>query len=179
MSIAEFDQQVAAIDGVTVYQAGHTRAQAELSRRVLLVYYIRADGSITTVQSADNDIYDRNRLLNEIVNIYLTGGRLHRTNSENVEELRALYPAFCAVVVFPSFTPAEVLVLAGVGAKLPPGLTRHIIHGRALRVNYPLDRLKADESLQSKNTTLVEWMQAKLDKKHVRFYAESTILFDE
>jgi hypothetical protein len=179
IDIAELDARIAAIDGLTVGKARLIRAQATLARRVLLGYYIRRDGTVATLASDDNDLHTRTHLLNQVVNIYLTGGRLHRTNSEDIEELKSLYPNLAALMIFPNYTPAEVLELAGDEAKLPPGLTRHIIHGRALRVNYPLDHLRADDNLASKNAALKEWVQSKLDKRHVRFYAESTILFDE
>jgi len=179
IDVAELEERIAAVESLSVGKTNLIRAQAGLARRVLLGYYVRQDGIVATLESDDNDLHARTHLLNQVVNIYLTGGRLHRTNSQDIDELKSLYPNFAALMIFPNYTPAEVLELAGAGAKLPPGLTRHIIHGRALRVNFPLDRLRADESLQSKNTALVEWMQAKLDNKHVRFYAESTILFDE
>jgi hypothetical protein len=82
-------------------------------------------------------------------------------------------------MVFPSYEPVEILELAGGGERIPPGLTRHIIHGRAMRVNYPLEVLRSDGSLREKNAALAAWMQEKLADKQVRFYAESTFLFDE
>jgi hypothetical protein len=62
---------------------------------------------------------------------------------------------------------------------LPAGLTRHLIQGRALRLNYPLSELKSDDDLDAKNARLKEWMTDKLTTKEVRFYGESTFLFDE
>jgi hypothetical protein len=65
-------------------------------------------------------------------------------------------------------------------AFLPPGISRHIIHGRALRVNYPLDVLSdANKNLVSKNDDLNAWIQHKLANRQVRYYAEATYQFDE
>jgi hypothetical protein len=58
-------------------------------------------------------------------------------------------------------------------------LTRHLIQGRILRVNYPLSELKSKDSLEAKNARLQEWLQRKMSSKEVRFYGEMTFLFDE
>jgi hypothetical protein len=178
MAASELDAQIAATKGLTASESDLPHAQASLARRALLSYYIRADGSAVILESSAN-LHSRAELLNKLVSIYATEGRLHRTHSTNIEELKALFPGICALVIFPSFTPAEVLELAGSDAKLPPGITRHIIHGRVLRVNYPLEALQADDSLEAKNAALANWIQDKLDKRRVRFYAESAFLFDE
>jgi hypothetical protein len=63
---------------------------------------------------------------------------------------------------------------------LPPGISRHIIQGRALKVNYPLAVLRDQTiSLAEKNEQLSLWIQEKLAKRQVRYYAESSYLFDE
>jgi hypothetical protein len=55
-----------------------------------------------------------------------------------------------------------------------------VIAWRALRVHLPLD-LMADRSrgLAQKNRWLAEWMAERLATNAVRFYEESTVLFDE
>jgi hypothetical protein len=72
-----------------------------------------------------------------------------------------------------------VLALARDGELLPTGLTRHLIQGRVLRVNYPLSELKSAEPLEVKNAHLKAWLQRKMSSKEVRFYGEMTYLFDE
>jgi hypothetical protein len=63
---------------------------------------------------------------------------------------------------------------------LPTGVTRHVIPGRALHVNAPLAIL-ADQaqSSQAKNRWLEGWLKQRLSGHGVRFYQESTFLFDE
>lgn len=178
MDVAALDTQVAAIDGLEANEADLIHAQAQLARRVLVCYYVRADGSVVKLEGS-RELHERTAMLNHVVNVYLESGRLHRTNSEDIGELQTLFPGLAALVVFPSYEPAEILELAGDGEKIPPGLTRHVIHGRALRVNYPLEALRAGGSLSEKNDALATWMQDKMAQKRVRFYAESTFLFDE
>ncbi len=100
--------------------------------------------------------------------------------SESLDEARTEHPEITALVVFPHFEPAEVLELATSGARLPAGITRHVVSWRALRLNVPLDML-ADtrRSLDEKNRWLEEWVRDKTLQRQVRFYQEPTVLFDE
>jgi hypothetical protein len=84
------------------------------------------------------------------------------------------------VVVFPHFEPPEIQELATSGARLPAGITRHLIRWRALRINVPLERLADVElSLEEKNRWLEAWLREKVGDRQVRFYEEPTVLFDE
>ena len=50
---------------------------------------------------------------------------------------------------------------------------------RALRVNYPLDELSSNKSLLDKNGALERWVNERVARKGIRYYAEATVLFDE
>jgi len=50
---------------------------------------------------------------------------------------------------------------------------------RALHLNYPLEELAADRPLEEKNEALQRWIQERIARKGVRYYAEATVLFDE
>ena len=91
-----------------------------------------------------------------------------------------MFPDANAVVHFPPYLPADIIEAAQHDAFLPPGISRHIVHGRAIRVNYPLDALRdPNTSLEQKNDDLLRWMQNKLANRQVRYYAEATYQFDE
>ena len=122
---------------------------------------------------------EQNRLLNALVDTYRERGHLHRTMTENLADTLTIYPDLTGLVIFPQYDPAEVLTLARDEELLPTGLTRHLIQGRALRINYPLSELNSHEPLEEKNTRLQDWLRAKLASKEVRFYGEMTYLFDE
>ena len=49
-------------------------------------------------------------------------------------------------------------------AYLPPGVSRHIIHGRALKLNYPMNKLRADLPLEEKNQHLQQWIREETRK---------------
>ena len=57
--------------------------------------------------------------------------------------------------------------------------SRHIIQGRALNLRYPMQRLRVDQPLQSKNRQLAGWLQAQFAQRAARYYAEATYQFDE
>ena len=78
-------------------------------------------------------------------------------------------------VVYPTYTKRDIVALAQAGAVLPAGITRHVIPGRALRVNAPIDDRPADEQ----QARLDEWLRARQASHGVRFYAEPTFVFDE
>jgi hypothetical protein len=99
--------------------------------------------------------------------------------TDSLDEVKRLFPSMAALVIFPQYDFSELLELARDGELLPAGLTRHLIHGRALRLNYPLSELKSDEALDVKNARLKAWVTDKLATKEVRFYGEPTFLFDE
>ncbi len=88
-------------------------------------------------------MHEQNRLLNALVDTYKDRCRLHRVMTEELEEVKELYPEIAGLVIFPQYDTSEVLELAGEGELLPAGLTRHLIQGRALRLNYPLSELKS------------------------------------
>jgi hypothetical protein len=71
------------------------------------------------------------------------------------------------------------VALARAEAVLPAGITRHIIPGRALRVNAPLDLMSDGRPLDEKQAWLDAWVSRHRSSHGVRYYAEPTFLFDE
>jgi len=132
-----------------------------------------------TICTEAKELETRVELLNQIVDSYKERSRLDRTSSRDVEKLAQIYPQLSGVVIFPPFHIQDVMRLAGEGYMLPSGITRFTISPRALHVNYPLDELQADKPIAEKNAGLHKWLQERLEKKNVRYYAEPTFLFDE
>ncbi|HEY6867203.1 MAG TPA: hypothetical protein VI792_08100 [Candidatus Eisenbacteria bacterium] len=167
------------VPGLACHVEPAIHAGARLARREVLATVAFADGAVITF-AGGRDLKERNNLLNEIVDVYRDRRAFYRMSTDSIETARARYPEVTALVVFPHFEPAEVVELATSGDRMPAGITRHLIRWRALRINVPLDRL-ADRSLgiEEKNRWLREWTQTKLAQRHVRFYEEPTVLFDE
>jgi hypothetical protein len=177
-----FDELRAALDdvpGLRRAEADVRHARAVLARREAIAFVSHAPDVAVTLD-APGDLHERNALLNAVVDAYRTRSRFLRVTTDAFAEARAIDPEVTALVVFPHFEPAEVLELATSGARLPAGITRHLVPRRALRVNVPLDRLAdRDRSLEEKNAWLGEWLSEKLAQRQVRVYEESTVLFDE
>jgi hypothetical protein len=154
-------------------------ARSALARRAIVAYCILPGERALTLGGSGLDLRQRNQFLHDIVSSYIKTGRLNRASIDNPEQLLALYPDLAAVIIFPRYEPVEVLELARNGLHIPSGVTRHLISGRALRLHYPLDRLNAPVPLEVKHREFQAWLQGKLEKKQVRYYAEPTYMFDE
>ncbi|NOT35021.1 MAG: ParB N-terminal domain-containing protein [Candidatus Eisenbacteria bacterium] len=166
------------VPGLSVSAETPLHAHALLARREAIALF-DADHE-TLVLQGGGSLHERTELLNSVVDLYRGRARFHRVTGDTLAGARKRFPEASALVVFPSFEKAEILELATDGARLPAGITRHLIPWRALRLNVPLDRL-ADEnrSLAEKDQWLASWLQEKVIQRRVRFYQESTVVFDE
>ena len=118
-------------------------------------------------------------VLNDVVEAYGEWGNVERTLTTDVALLASQFPDLVALVVFPRFTPQTILELAEQGRTVPAGITRFVIPGRILRLNAPLAKLAADESLAEKQAWLDELIREKLLERQVRYYEEPVVLLDE
>ena len=175
----ELERRLRRISGLTVRDQDLSHARALLARREAIAFLVREDGSAVSLHGGQ-DVHRRNELLNAVVDLYRGRHAYHRVTRDSIAEARANYPDTTSLVVFPHFLPEEILTVALAGARLPAGITRHVIAWRALRVHLPLD-LMADRgrSLSQKNRWLAEWVANRMATNAVRFYEESTVLFDE
>jgi hypothetical protein len=144
-----------------------------------LVWVQTPDHKAYIARSLPGDLVSRARSLNLIAASYASKAALDRTTAQQVSEVNGKYETLTAIVVYPPFTPQEVLQLCAAGELLPPGITRFTVSPRALRVNYPLDELSSSKSLEEKNRALERWVSERVARKGVRYYAEPTVLYDE
>ena len=174
----DFHRAIDRLPGVSLEASDLNGARAELARREALAYLVYPNAAVFAVR-VEGDLHQRAARLNDIVGIYKARGKIYRANTDHVEKLLPYYDAVTVLVVFPRYQPAEIIELARVGARLPAGITRHVIPRRALRLNFPLTVLRDDWPLIEKNGYLKDWLKEKMANKTVRFYQESTCLFDE
>jgi len=174
----QFGRMLRAVQGVDIELADAAHARAQLARREILAFVEYLNGEVWTLQ-ASGDLHRRSQRLNQIVDLYKVQGRIFRANTDHLQSLLPFHDDVAALVVFPRFAPAEIIDLARVGARLPAGITRHVIPRRALRINLPLTVLSGAASLSEKNAWLVDWLKQKVASRTVRYYHESTLLFDE
>ncbi len=129
--------------------------------------------------STHHKLLHRIRLLNRVVDAYKDRANLDRTLMTDMDALEKNYPNLCGLVRLPQLRIDEVLYIVSKGQLMPSGSTRFLISPRVLHINFPLDELAAEKSLEEKNAALQAWMKARLAAKRLRYYAESTYLFDE
>lgn len=139
-----------------------------------------ANGSVLSLTSPVETLVERNQVLRDLVSTYQRHAKLSRTALHDPTLIWPLYPEAIAIVIFRDYTPQDIIEAARQNAFLPPGVSRHIIHGRALKLFYPLEKLRdVSVSIEDKNTALQTWIQDKFANRGVRYYAESTYQFDE
>src|SRR5204863_8964677 len=117
-------------------------ARAALARREVLAYAVLKDGQAYTMKSSAVTFKQRTAVLREIVNTYKDCGVLNRIGTDSLKTARSIYPDAVAIVVFPHYEPVEIIGAARYGALLPPGISRHVIKGRAMRLSYPLEAFR-------------------------------------
>lgn len=167
----QFLDQLYSITDTQLTEGYHANAIAQIILR---------DMMILSVFARTEDATQRNTILRQLVSSYQRHASLHRTAMRHAEDIWPLYEHCIAVVTFPDYQPADIIAATHQNAYLPPGVSRHIVYGRALRVNYPIHILRDENTLlQDKNQALKIWVQEKLSKRKVRYYAEATYQFDE
>lgn len=177
--VAELHRALADVGGLECCDTDLRHARAVLARREAIAFIAEGGDRACTLHGS-GDLHQRNALLNTVVDAYRSRTRFYRVPHDSLTEAKSRHPEVTALVVFPHFEPAEVIELATSGARLPAGITRHLIPWRALRVNVPLERLAdTGQSLDEKNRWLEGWLLEKLHQRQVRFYEEPTVLFDE
>jgi hypothetical protein len=173
------ERELHRVPGLLLRHEAQSHARALLARREAIALVLSGPDEALTLLG-DHGLYERNALLNAVVDLYRDRVPFHRATRDSMAEARERFPDVTALVVFPKFHPEEIIEIATSGARLPAGITRHVIPWRALRVNIALDIL-ADlhKSIEEKDRWLKAWIEERIAQKHVRFYAESTVLYDE
>jgi hypothetical protein len=167
------------VEGLSATDADLFTARAALARREIMAYLVYPDGDVKLLWGG-TCLDERITLLNALVNTYRGEARVYRVETDLLDHVLPFYDEITAIVVFPRYTPVEIMALAREGCFLPTGITRHVIPGRALHINLPLSILAdTTQSLEEKNRWLQQWIKERLASLGVRFYQESTFLFDE
>jgi hypothetical protein len=160
-------------------QTSREAAPAALLARESLMYVVVPDGQVWQLESPRLPLPEQVALLGRVVKLTEPGFRRERTGAADLDGLVKLYPDLSCLLVYPRFELADVIEVAAGGGLFPSGTTRFLISPRALRVNFPLATLADRSPLESKRQVLEEWIRERVSNRRVRFYAESTFLFDE
>jgi hypothetical protein len=165
--------------GLDLEPATRDEARRQLARREIAASITMPDGKVLVLHGPGS-LGSETEVLRRVTSVYHGRSVFHRVKSDRIADLLSLYEDVTALIRFPSYVPEEIMHLADNGYKLPTGITRHIIHGRALRVNLPLSLLMDERrTTEEKNEWLHRWSKEKLACREIRYYQESTFLFDE
>jgi hypothetical protein len=172
---------LADVDGVTLQAVDAETACTLLGTRGIIACIVMRNGQWFAVlcDEAEPDNSRRAELLCQLVSEYRGKAEVHRAIEIDLPTLTYEYPGLSAVITFPSFTPSEIADIANNGSKLPMGITRHLVVGRALGLDIPLTMLTAEQSLESKNAWLNDQIMERLKANKVRLYQEPVFIFDE
>jgi hypothetical protein len=147
-----------------------------LARHEIAASVTKADGEVFALAEG----VAGTQVLHQLASVYNGRSTIHRVTTDNLAELLPYHDEVTALIRFPRYTPENILYLASNGHKLPTGITRHVIPGRALRVNLPLSVLMDErQATEAKNEWLRGWISHKLADRKIRYYQEATFLFDE
>jgi len=171
------------VAGLSLSEAPPLEAQLAVERGEALAAVVWNNGVTCTIgrqQVQAPDLKTHASLLVRMVDAYLDcGAKIFRLGTDHFGPSAARIEGATALVVFPRVQPADILELAANSARLPAGITRHVIPNRALRVNLPLSFLRQARSLEAKNAWLAGMVRQKTIDKGIRYYAEPTFVFDE
>lgn len=169
---------LADVEGVTLQPVDAETADRLLATREIISYVVMRNGQRFAVLG-EGDNNRRAGLLCQLVAEYRGKAEVHRTVEVDLPMLSSEYPDLTAVVVFPSFSPAEITQIAVGGAKVPMGITRHVVAGRALGLDIPLEMLSESQSPEAKNAWLDDLIFKRLQANKIRLYQEPVFVFDE
>ena len=176
----KFLKSLRGLTGLKIVPTSLADAGDTLNRRASVGTIVLADGQVLSLRlTSSNSLAQQVEVLNQVVAAYEGRSALQRITNSDATRLSLGALPWSALIVFPRYGPEDIRALARNGHKLPTGITRHIIPGRALRINIPLELLQRTASLEQKNAALAQWLQTKMREQRVRYYHEPVFLFDE
>ncbi|MBX7233203.1 MAG: ParB N-terminal domain-containing protein [Caldilineales bacterium] len=161
-----------------VMRLDEAHAQGKLGHHEMLARLMFRNGQLFTI-TATGSIHEQAERLCEFVALYRGKAEVHRTVAVDLPCLLDDYPNLTAVVSFPPFTPDEIMQIAANGKKVPMGITRHLIAGRALGLGVPLEVLTRDDTQEEKNAWLEQQIRMRLHANKIRLYQEPVFVFDD
>ncbi len=118
--------------------------------------------------------------LNDFTKFYFNVYNFDRSEEEITFSELCKYSRRKGILVeFFKFRKEQIVKIAKSKAKLPAGISRHILDNRVLHVKYEISKLKNDKDIELKRNELNKYLLSKIDSNKVRQYRESVIVFDE
>ncbi|MFA6322689.1 MAG: hypothetical protein WCX71_04410 [Candidatus Buchananbacteria bacterium] len=141
----------------------------------LMIKNFKLDGYKIICQPIFKNIFlDYIKALNVVVDLYAKRKfyRLDNQGDFSAQGNKTL-------IIFPRFKPEDIITVARKNLKVPSGITRHLIFGRALRVDLPMKILKQNKSLVWKNKQLNILIKQRFEQNKIRRYQEPVFIFND
>ena len=118
--------------------------------------------------------------LAKVVGAYEGRSRLERIKVPDYENLPDVFHAVDhQLVLFPTISKAELLSLVRDDIRIPTGLTRHLIPGRALGLHLPLEFLTELSEEEAKVAHFRAFVDGLEMAGRIRYYEESVFIMNE
>ncbi len=169
-------------DGVRVERVAHAELGTLLELRGAYAVLVEDPATAWGIfpDSGSVEIAPWMEALERVVAAYEGKTRLERIK---VADYRTLPDVFQRVehqlVLFPTLTKGELLGLARVGARIPTGITRHLIPGRALGLHLPLGFLDELAGAAAKTAHFRAFVEGLEMAGRIRYYEESVFIMNE
>lgn len=151
-------------------------AESRITAGEALAAVVDAEGGVVLLRTGGDKF--GTELLRRLAALYRDAPAVQRVERGALAEMEAAYGRG-ALVMFRRFAKADILALARDGGRLPAGITRHVIPGRALRLNTPLAWLSGRVDTAAAQAALDAQLRQRWQAHGVRYYAEPAFLFDE
>ncbi len=174
----------AKLPGVRMVQVGH-EGLAELLelRQVYAVLVDEAADSWALLPVSDRkpiEIHHRIEVLQRVIGTYEGRSDLERVKLADYSLLpEVIREVQHQLVLFPTFRKEELIQLVSDSMLIPTGISRHLIPGRALEINLPLDFLTALKTPAEKVAHFMAFVERIKMAGRVRFYEESVFIMNE
>ena len=160
----------------TVGVDGEAEAESRIAAGEALAAVVDARGGVVLRRAGPGG--RSAETLRRVAALYRRAHSFHRVERGGLVEMHAAYGPG-TLVLFWRFEKADIVALACAGDRLPAGITRHVIPGRALRLNAPLAWLAGAVDAAAAQAVLDAQLRERWRAHGVRYYAEPTFLFDE
>jgi len=172
----------AALEGVRVEKLGDGELEAHLELR--RVHAVLVDDATTAwgLFAADGAVRVEPwiRVLEQVVAAYEGRSPLERIKLADYENLPDVFRAVeHQLVLFPAISKPELLGLVRDGLRIPTGVTRHLIPGRALGLHLPLGFLRELEDEGAKQAHFRSFVDGLEMAGRIRYYEESVFIMNE
>jgi hypothetical protein len=175
-------ERLASLDGARLVRAAVEDVAGLLALRQVFAVLVDETGAAWALRPATDRVELREwmAVIEGVVAAYEGRTRLERIKLAEYAELPEVFRTVeHQLVLYPTITKAELLDLVSESLRIPTGLTRHLIPGRALGLHLPLAFLREPWSAERK----AEHFHGVVDdlemRGRIRFYEESVFVMNE